>query len=79
MKEIVEEKFQIFDRYTHTHTQRGISQTVRLLLVAVSILVWNVNIWSRYMYKSTFRSWERDEIRRKSKWGSNLCMRHNAQ
>lgn len=48
LKEMVEEKFQIFDRYIHTHTKkRGISQTVRLLLVAISILVWNVKIWSR--------------------------------
>lgn len=33
MKEIVEEKFQIFDRYTHTHThtKRGISQTTTIV------------------------------------------------
>jgi hypothetical protein len=46
LKEMVEEKFQIFDRYTR-EKKGGISQTVGLLLVPISMLVWNVNIWSR--------------------------------
>lgn len=52
LKETAEGKIQIFDRYIPKKKgdggpKRGISQTVWLFLVPVSIVAWNVSIWSR--------------------------------
>jgi len=80
LKEMVEEKFQIFDRYIHTHTKKRDFSNCRTIVGCNKHT--GFGMWTfghAECSKGTLGSWERDEIRRKSKWGSNLCMRHNAR